>query len=176
MRALNALGIKILSIADVTPVPHNGCRPPQASSHFNRTENTKWLVILVQNASRPVARAPTFPEERPSSAWIRNAKLESRPGQHGAKQNRVSSTASQLRKSRRSAASTVCSSASSAPICRSRAPQGATGENLLQLLESRLDNSMYRMGFGSTRAEGRQLVSHGAVLVNGKPVNIPSTS
>jgi len=52
--------------------------------------------------------------------------------------------------------------------------KGATGENLLQLLESRLDNVVYRMGFGSTRSEARQLVSHKAVLVNGNPVNIPS--
>ena len=52
--------------------------------------------------------------------------------------------------------------------------KGATGENLLQLLERRLDNVVYRMGFGSTRAEARQLVSHKAILVNGKPVNIPS--
>ncbi len=52
--------------------------------------------------------------------------------------------------------------------------KGSTGENLLKLLESRLDNVVYRMGFGSTRAEARQLVSHKSVLVNEKPVNIPS--
>jgi len=52
--------------------------------------------------------------------------------------------------------------------------KGATGENLLQLLESRLDNVVYRMGFGSTRAEARQLVSHKGILVNGSVVNIPS--
>ena len=52
--------------------------------------------------------------------------------------------------------------------------KGATGENLLRLLEQRLDNVVYRMGFGSTRAESRQLVSHKAVLVNGKAVNVPS--
>jgi small subunit ribosomal protein S4 len=52
--------------------------------------------------------------------------------------------------------------------------KGATGENLLQLLESRLDNVVYRAGFGSTRAEARQLVSHKAIVVNGKVVNIPS--
>ncbi|MBV1919163.1 MAG: 30S ribosomal protein S4 [Pseudomonadales bacterium] len=51
---------------------------------------------------------------------------------------------------------------------------GATGENLLQLLECRLDNVVYRMGFGSTRAESRQLVSHKSILVNGSTVNIPS--
>ncbi len=52
--------------------------------------------------------------------------------------------------------------------------QGSTGVNLLQILESRLDNVVYRMGFGSTRAESRQLVNHNAVLVNGARVNIPS--
>jgi small subunit ribosomal protein S4 len=52
--------------------------------------------------------------------------------------------------------------------------KGNTGESLLQMLESRLDNVVFRMGFGSTRAEARQLVSHKAVLVNGKAINIPS--
>ncbi|MEX1057791.1 MAG: 30S ribosomal protein S4, partial [Natronospirillum sp.] len=52
--------------------------------------------------------------------------------------------------------------------------KGATGENLLQLLEGRLDNVVYRMGFGSTRAESRQLVSHKAIQINGAMVNIPS--
>ena len=52
--------------------------------------------------------------------------------------------------------------------------KGPTGENLLNLLESRLDNVVYRMGFGSTRSEARQLVSHKAILVNGQVVNISS--
>ena len=52
--------------------------------------------------------------------------------------------------------------------------KGATGENLLQLLETRLDNVVYRMGFGATRSEARQLVSHKAIQVNGRVVNIPS--
>ncbi len=52
--------------------------------------------------------------------------------------------------------------------------KGATGENLLQMLEQRLDNVVYRMGFGATRAESRQLVSHKAIEVNGKILNIPS--
>lgn len=52
--------------------------------------------------------------------------------------------------------------------------KGATGENLLTLLESRLDNVVYRMGFGSTRAEARQLVSHKSIVVNGRVMNIPS--
>lgn len=52
--------------------------------------------------------------------------------------------------------------------------RGNTGANLLSLLESRLDNVVYRMGFGSTRAEARQMVSHKSILVNGQQVNIPS--
>ena len=52
--------------------------------------------------------------------------------------------------------------------------KGSTGKNLLQLLESRLDNVVYRMGLGSTRAEARQLVSHGSITVNGKVLNVPS--
>ena len=52
--------------------------------------------------------------------------------------------------------------------------KGSTGENLLRLLEGRLDNTVYRMGFASTRAEARQLVSHKAIVVNNRVVNIPS--
>lgn len=52
--------------------------------------------------------------------------------------------------------------------------KGSTGENLMVLLESRLDNIVYRLGFASTRAEARQLVTHKAILVNGEMVNIPS--
>jgi len=52
--------------------------------------------------------------------------------------------------------------------------KGATGQNLLQLLESRLDNVVYRMGFAVTRAQARQMVSHKSIMVNGSQVNIPS--
>lgn len=102
-------------------------------------------------------------------------KLESRPGQHGAKQTRVSEYGTQLRekqKIRRMYG--VLERQFRTYFAEAERRKGATGENLLQLLESRLDNSVYRMGFGSTRAEARQLVSHGGILVNGKPVNIPS--
>jgi small subunit ribosomal protein S4 len=57
---------------------------------------------------------------------------------------------------------------------RAAQKKGATGENLLQMLERRLDNVVYRMGFGATRAEARQLVSHKAIEVNGNAVNVPS--
>ena len=57
---------------------------------------------------------------------------------------------------------------------KASAKKGSTGENLLNLLECRLDNIVYRMGYASTRAEARQLVSHKSIMVNNKVVNIPS--
>lgn len=102
-------------------------------------------------------------------------KIESRPGQHGAKQTRVSEYGVQLREKQKiRRIYGVLERQFRGYFAEAERRKGATGENLLQLLESRLDNTIYRMGFGSTRAEARQLVSHGAVLVNGKPVNIPS--
>ena len=102
-------------------------------------------------------------------------KLDSRPGQHGAKSTRISEYGTQLRekqKIRRMYG--VLERQFRTYFDKAIAKRGATGEVLLQLLESRLDNVVYRMGFASTRSEARQLVSHKAIEVNGKPVNIPS--
>jgi small subunit ribosomal protein S4 len=103
-------------------------------------------------------------------------KLNTLPGQHGASAGgKLSGFAIQLRekqKIRRIYA--VLERQFRKYFAEALRRKGSTGENLLKLLESRLDNVVYRMGFGSTRAEARQLVSHKAVLVNGKPVNIPS--
>ena len=71
----------------------------------------------------------------------------------------------------------VCWNASSANYYkRASQAKGSTGENLLNFLECRLDNVVYRMGFGTTRAECRQIVTHKGIEVNGKVVNIPSFS
>ncbi len=102
-------------------------------------------------------------------------KLDSRPGQHGSKSSRISEYGTQLRekqKIRRMYG--VLERQFRNYFDKAFAKRGATGEVLLQMLESRLDNVVYRMGFASTRAEARQLVSHRAIEVNGKPVNIPS--
>ena len=71
-------------------------------------------------------------------------------------------------------ASTACLERQFRKVYRSRPPPRQTGENLLQLLEGRLDAVARRMGFGASRAEARQVVRHNGVLVNGKRVNIPS--
>ena len=104
-------------------------------------------------------------------------KIDNAPGQHGARRGRLSDYAVQLRekqKVRRFYG--VLEKQFRNYYKKADRQRGATGENLLVLLESRLDNVVYRMGFGSTRAEARQLVSHKGVLVNGKLVNIASYS
>ena len=102
--------------------------------------------------------------------------LEKPPGQHGeARNRRQSDYALQLReKQKLRYLYGVLERQFSNYYAEAARRKGATGENLLKLLECRLDNVVYRMGFGVTRAEARQLVSHKAIRVNGKPVNIPS--
>ena len=102
-------------------------------------------------------------------------KAETVPGQHGARRARLSDYAVQLREKQKVRRLYGVLERQFRNYYQSAEGQkGATGENLLMNLEARLDNVVYRMGFGSTRAESRQLVTHKAILVNGKAVNIPS--
>lgn len=102
-------------------------------------------------------------------------KLDTPPGQHGAKKGRLSDYGTQLREKQKvRRIYGVLERQFRKYFAEAARRQGSTGENLLKLLEARLDNVVYRMGFGSTRAEARQLVSHKAITVNGQQVNIPS--
>ena len=102
-------------------------------------------------------------------------KAEAIPGQHGARRGRLSDYGVQLREKQKVRRIYGVLEKQFRNYYKEAARlKGATGENLLQLLESRLDNVVYRMGFGATRAEARQMVSHKAILVNGTVVNIPS--
>jgi small subunit ribosomal protein S4 len=102
-------------------------------------------------------------------------KLDTPPGQHGARKPRLSDYATQLReKQKLKQMYGVLERQFRNYYLKSAGQKGATGLNLLLMLEGRLDNVVYRMGFGRTRAEARQLVGHKAVTVNGKGVNIPS--
>lgn len=102
-------------------------------------------------------------------------KLDQRPGQHGAKRTRNSDYALQLRaKQRLRRIYGVLEKQFRNYYKAADLQKGATGQNLLNFLESRLDNVVYRMGFASTRAEARQLVSHKAIVVNDQLINIPS--
>lgn len=102
-------------------------------------------------------------------------KLETAPGQHGARKGRLSDYGQQLREKQKVRRIYGILEKQFSNYYKEAARQkGNTGENLFNLLESRLDNVIYRMGFGATRAEARQLVSHKAIMVNGQVVNIPS--
>lgn len=102
-------------------------------------------------------------------------KSEKQPGQHGDKRPRLSDYGVQLREKQKIRRLYGVLEKQFRNYYKSAARQkGATGENLMVLLERRLDNVVYRMGFASTRAEARQLVAHKGILVNDQVVNIPS--
>lgn len=125
---------------------------------LSRREGTD---LFLKSARRPIAD---------------KAKFESRPGQHGRTSgSRTSDFGLQLREKQKvKRMYGVLERQFRRYFAEAERRRGNTGANLLMLLESRLDNVVYRMGFGSTRAEARQLVSHRALTVNGQVVNIPS--
>ncbi|MDJ0656171.1 MAG: 30S ribosomal protein S4 [Xanthomonadales bacterium] len=112
----------------------------------------------------------------PARAVESKCKLEQKPGQHGASRRaRLSDYALQLREKQKVRRMYGILERQFRNYYKTAARRkGATGENLLKLLESRLDNVVYRMGFAVTRAQARQLVGHKAIEVNGRTVNIPS--
>lgn len=102
-------------------------------------------------------------------------KVETQPGQHGARRGRLSDYGVQLREKQKVRRLYGVLEKQFRNYYKEAARiKGATGENLLRLLEQRLDNVVYRMGFGSTRSEARQLVAHKSITVNGQVVNIAS--
>ena len=100
---------------------------------------------------------------------------EQAPGQHGAKKKKLSDYGIQLREKQKAKVFYgVLESQFRKYFEMASTQKGKTGENLLRILETRLDNIVYRMGLGTSRAEARQIVRHGHILVNGKRVDIPS--
>ena len=102
-------------------------------------------------------------------------KLETAPGMHCARRGRLSDYGVQLREKQKvRRIYGILEKQFRGYYKEAARRKGATGENLLQLLESRLDNVVYRMGFACTRAEARKLVAHKGIVVNGAVVNVPS--
>lgn len=102
-------------------------------------------------------------------------KIDQVPGQHGARRARVTEYGTQLREKQKvRRIYGILEKKFRLYYKEADRRKGSTGVNLLQILESRLDNVVYRMGFACTRAEARQLVSHKSIQVNGSTVNIPS--
>ena len=115
----------------------------------------------------------------PARALDSKCKLEQKPGQHGAgtgaRRSKLSDYATQLREKQKvKRIYGLLERQFRNYYQKASTKKGNTGENLLQMLETRLDNVVYRMGFAVTRPAARQLVSHRGVTVNGKPVNLPS--
>ena len=113
----------------------------------------------------------------PARALDSKCKLEQKPGQHGAtaRKGKLSDYATQLREKQKvKRIYGLLERQFRNYYKKASTKKGNTGETLLQMLEQRLDNVVYRMGFAVTRPQARQLVSHKGVLVNGKPVNLPS--
>ena len=113
----------------------------------------------------------------PARAIDSKCKLEQKPGQHGAvaKKGKLSDYATQLREKQKvKRIYGLLERQFRSYYAKASRKKGNTGETLLQMLEQRLDNVVYRMGFAVTRPQARQLVSHKGVLVNGKAVNLPS--
>ena len=97
------------------------------------------------------------------------------PGQHGADRKKVTDYGTQLREKQKvKRAYGLLEKQFREYYEKAERMKGPTGENMLSLLERRLDNVVYRMGIGDSRAESRQIVNHGHITVNGKRVNIPS--
>ncbi|CAL4323064.1 30S ribosomal protein S4 [Buchnera aphidicola] len=102
-------------------------------------------------------------------------KIDKFPGQHGSRKTRLSDYGIQLREKQKvKRLYGILEKQFRKYYKLASKSKGNTGEKLLQLLESRLDNVIYKMGFGSTRSESRQLINHKSILVNNKIVNIPS--
>ena len=112
----------------------------------------------------------------PARAIDSKCKLEQKPGQHGAaRKGKMSDYAVQLREKQKvKRIYGLLERQFRNYYKKASSKKGNTGESLLQLLETRLDNVVYRMGFAVTRPAARQLVSHRGIMVNGKPVNLPS--
>ena len=114
----------------------------------------------------------------PARALDSKCKLEQKPGQHGAtmtRKGKLSDYATQLREKQKvKRIYGLLERQFRNYYKKASTKKGNTGENLLQLLATRLDNVIYRMGFAVTRPAARQLVSHRGVTVNGKPVHLPS--
>ena len=114
----------------------------------------------------------------PARALDSKCKLEQKPGQHGAtmtRKGKLSDYATQLREKQKvKRIYGLLERQFRNYYKKASTKKGNTGENLLRILEQRLDNIVYRMGFAVTRSQARQLVSHKSVMVNGKKVNLPS--
>src|SRR5690606_12042543 len=178
IRSWQAAGLEVKPIKDVTPVPHNGCRPPKR----RRVQREEVKESSMPRSSGPVCRLCRRAGEK---LYLKGDKCYSdkcpvarrtyQPGQHGQRRRKASDYALHLQeKQKLRRIYGVLERQFSRYYEMAAKAKGVTGETLLQILERRLDNVVYRLGFGVSRPQARQLVMHGHVAVNGRKVDIPS--
>ena len=175
IRALQAIGLEITVIKDVTPVPHNGCRPAQETSRLISSLNPHTRHGTLHRSPVRISRRFGIPIFGPTKY------LERRnygPGVHGPKSRRKHTDygLGLIEKQKLRYYYGLMERQFRGVYERALKRRGVTGEQMLQILETRLDNVAFHLGFGNTRAAARQLVGHGHVRVNGRKVNIPSFS
>src|SRR4029078_2941680 len=168
VRALNAIGVKIGSIADGTPIPHQGRQAPRRRRVWVPTPMARNL-----DKCRHCRREGEKLFLKGEKCFTDKCPVERRayaPGQHGQKSGaRLSDYGKQLREKQKVRhIYGLLERQFRGTYAEASRSKGVTGERLLQLLESRLDNVAYRMGFGASRAEARQVVRYNGILVQGK--------
>ena len=167
IRALQTAGLEISMIKDVTPIPHNGCRREEK-------QMARYTGAVCRQCRREGQKL-FLKGERCYSGKCAIERRAYAPGQHGQSRKKFSEYGLQLRekqKVRRYYG--VLESQFAKYFEMAEKKKGVTGDNLLSIVESRLDNVVYRLGFAMSRPEARQLVRHGHFTVNGKKVDIPS--
>ena len=174
IRALQTVGLEVKSIRDVTPIPHNGCRPPKEVTSVMATVYRCRVCRLCRREAMKLF----LKGER---CYTEKCAIEKRnfpPGQHGkTRKAKLAGYGLQLREKQKvKRIYGVLEDQFRRYFETAERTRGITGETLLQLLERRLDNVVYRLGLSTSRPQARQLVRHGHFLVNGKKVDIPSYS
>ena len=176
IRALQTAGLEVTMIKDVTPIAHNGCRPPKRRrvKHKEVKDMARYTDAVCRQCRREGQKLFLKGDRCYTDKCAMNKRAFA-PGQHGQGRTKTSDYGQQLREKQKAKRFYgVLESQFRGYFEQAERRPGQTGENLLSTLESRLDNVVYRPGFAMSRAEARQMVSHGHFTVNGRKVNIPS--
>src|ERR1043166_4993710 len=173
IRSLQAVGLEITAIRDVTPIPHDGCPPPK-----RRRVQEAAMARYADPKCRLCRREGMKLFLKGSRCFTDKCAIERRnypPGMHGLNRGKLTPYGVQLReKQKAKRIYGVLESQFRKYFQWAESQKGVTGENLLRLLELRLDNVVYRLGFAASRRESRQMVAHGHFQVNGRKVTVPS--
>ena len=165
VRSLQAAGLEVSGIQDKTPIAHNGCRPKKR----RRTEEGRTVAMAIDRT--PVLKRCRQLDIDPIVMGI-NKKSNRQPKR---RRRQESEYGMQLREKQKAKfIYGVLEKQFRGYYDKAKKIEGVTGDNLLALLETRLDNAVFRLGFARTRKEARQTVRHGHITVNGHRVDIPS--